>query len=147
MTRWMIAAALIAAAPAVATADVVIEDVTVRAASQIDGAVYALDQLPKADGGTYQFGGDMDIVVGVQVSSTTARSTPVEVVLTAPARKTQAGTRIKAIKAKQQRTQFLTAGSKRWLLFVFEYPCATATVSVKVGKAIKRIVKELVCPA
>jgi hypothetical protein len=141
-TRWMIAAVVVAigAVPAVATADVAIEDVTVRAASQIDGAVYALDALPKADGGTYEFGGDMDLVVAVLVSATAAKTMPVEVVLSAPARKTQAGTKIKAIKAKQKRTLFLAAGSKRWLLYVFDYPCAPATVTVKAGKAQKRIV-------
>ena len=146
MTRWMIAAALIAAAPAVATADVVIEDVTVRAASQIDGSVYPLDQLPKADGGTYEFGGDMDLVIAVQVSSTAAKTTPVEVSVRAPARRSKAGARVAAINAKQKRTLFLAAGSKRWLVYVFEYPCATATVTVKAGKAQKKLTKELVCP-
>jgi hypothetical protein len=146
MIRWMIVTAAIAVAPAVAAAQVAIEDVTVRGASQIDGNVYPLDQMPKDDGGTYQFGGDLEIVIGVLVSATAAKGVPVEVELRAPARRSRLGARVAAIKAKQNRSLFLTAGSKRWVLFVFEYPCTTATLAIKAGKATRSITKEFVCP-
>src|SRR5262245_49439223 len=123
MKSALMVAALVVV-PSVAAADPEITDLTVRAISKIDGKIYDLDKMPSDDGGTYEYGGDMLLVVGValQGESTAKSAGALTVELKTPGFTSEATGKVKAVKSKQNR-RIWSVQDKRWEFFVFERPC------------------------
>src|SRR5690242_653600 len=120
----------------VAAADPEITDLTVKAISKIDGKIYDLDKMPEDDGGSYAYGGDMQLVVGVglQGESTAKSSGALTVELKTPGFSSEATGKVKAVKTKQKRSIW-SYQDKRWEFFLFDRPCDKATFTAKLGKS------------
>lgn len=142
----VVAALLVPSLASVAVADPQITDLTVRAISKIDGTIYDLDKLPENDGGSYEYGGDMLLVVGVGLQGeSTAKSTgALTLELKTPGFSSEATGKVKAVKTKQKRNIW-SYQDKRWEFFLFERPCDKATFTAKLGKASKQVTLELFC--
>jgi len=142
LTVAAIAAALLV--PTVARAEVKIEEISVRALSQVDGKTYALDALPTDDGGEYPYGGDMEILVGVLTSGTSAKPVTLTLDMRSPGFDSEATGKVGPTKATQKRKLYGSEG-KRWVFFVFDHVCDTVTITAKAGKAVKKRVEPLGC--
>jgi hypothetical protein len=144
MKHLLVAVALLV--PSLAVADPEITDLTVKAISKIDGKIYELDKLPEDDGGSYAYGGDMQLVVGVglQGESTAKSASALTVELKTPGFSSEATGKVKAVKSKQKRS-ITSYQDKRWEFFLFDRPCDKATFTAKLGKSSKQVNLELFC--
>lgn len=130
----------------VAAADPQIADLTVKAMSKIDGKIYDLDKLPEDDGGSYVYGGDMLLVVGVALEgeSTAKSASALSVEAKTPGFTSEATGKVKGTKVKQSR-KVTSYQDRRWEFFLFERECDKTTFTAKLGKASKQVSLELFC--
>jgi hypothetical protein len=140
----MIITALVVLAPALARAEPAIQDLTVKALSHVDGKIYDLDKLPQDDSAAYEYGGDMDLLVGVAVSGESTKPTELSVELKTPGFSSEATGKVKGIKTRLKR-KIVSSADKRWFFFVLERPCDKATFSARLGASTKKLSLDMFC--
>ena len=134
------------ATPLVAAADPpAITDVTVRAISHVDGKIYDLDKLPQDDNASYEYGGDMDLVVGVALSGESTKPAALTLEIKTPGFDSEATGKVKASKAKLSKKNVTSSAEKRWEFFLVDRPCDKATFTAKYGKSTKTTSVDLFC--